>query len=282
MAIKAGSLPLARRGSGWMVVGLLALAYTALYILNLRTPLLVSSYSTRIWNWSELALFITALVVIAFRWRLISLKFVVIGAILGLLSGLSYSIRDYSSVLASATEGVSVWLTFMAGSALFAGLPERSRIASFQPPLAAIFRSVSMGLLFAIPLAAVNNLFFYLQNGAPAFQNIFSSAFEALSPGIHEEAVFRYFILAICFSALKDTRRPQLAFAVSIALAVVPHSLNHLPDLFLDNPLMGIFMLAATSLLFGLPMALLQVKRSFETAVAFHWFIDFVRFWFGY
>jgi hypothetical protein len=65
-------------------------------------------------------------------------------------------------------------------------------------------------------------------------------------------------------------------------MAVVPHSLLHLPDLFLDNPLMAVAMLVATSLLFGLPMALLQVKRSFETAVAFHWFIDFIRFWFGY
>ena len=29
-------------------------------------------------------------------------------------------------------------------------------------------------------------------------------------------------------------------------------------------------------------MALLQVRRSFESAVAFHWFIDFARFLFGY
>jgi membrane protease YdiL (CAAX protease family) len=62
----------------------------------------------------------------------------------------------------------------------------------------------------------------------------------------------------------------------------VPHSLNHLPDLFLQNPWMGLFMLIATSLLFGLPMALLQLKRNLETAIAFHWFIDFMRFLFGF
>ena len=32
----------------------------------------------------------------------------------------------------------------------------------------------------------------------------------------------------------------------------------------------------------GLPMAVLQVKRNLETAIAFHWFIDFARFLFGY
>src|SRR5512138_845143 len=47
---------------------------------------------------------------------------------------------------------------------------------------------LAIGILLGIPLAALNNLFFYLQNGAPRFHNIFVSAAEALSPGIHEEA----------------------------------------------------------------------------------------------
>lgn len=40
--------------------------------------------------------------------------------------------------------------------------------------------------------------------------------------------------------------------------------------------------MTATSLLFGLPMALLQLRRNLETAIAFHWFIDWIRFLFGY
>ena len=69
---------------------------------------------------------------------------------------------------------------------------------------------------------------------------------------------------------------------VALVLAVVPHSLNHLPDLFLENPMMGLAMLVATSLLFGLPMAVLQIKKNLEAAVAFHWLIDFARFLFGF
>jgi hypothetical protein len=41
-------------------------------------------------------------------------------------------------------------------------------------------------------------------------------------------------------------------------------------------------MLVATCLLFGLPMAVLQVRRNLETAIAFHWWIDCVRFLFGF
>ena len=43
-----------------------------------------------------------------------------------------------------------------------------------------------------------------------------------------------------------------------------------------------IVMLVATCLLFGLPMAVLQVRRNLETAIAFHWWIDCVRFLFGF
>lgn len=75
------------------------------------------------------------------------------------------------------------------------------------------------------------------------------------------------------------------ASRVKSGLMVVPHSLLHLlhpADLFISNPAMAVAMLLATSLLFGHPMALLQIRRSFESAVSFHWFIDFARFFFGY
>jgi len=37
-----------------------------------------------------------------------------------------------------------------------------------------------------------------------------------------------------------------------------------------------------TGLLFGLPMAVLQIKKNLESAIAFHWLIDFARFLFGF
>jgi hypothetical protein len=258
----------------------MALGFVVLYLLNYLVPLRYSNYTTRIWDWAELALAAGALIVIAFRWRAIRANTVWIGAGLGLVSRLSYLVDD-SSARGAVTEGISVWLTFMAGTVLFQNLTDHT-VAAFRQSWALTIRNLGFGILLAVPLAALNNLFFFLQNGAPRFHNIFVSAAEALSPGIHEEAVFRYFILAVCFTLLQGSTHARLATVAAIAMAIVPHSLLHLPDLFLDNPVMAVVMLVATSLLFGLPMALLQVKRSFESAMVFHWFIDFIRFWFGY
>lgn len=266
--------------SGWVGVGLMTLGFAGLYLVNYIIPLTNTNYTTRIWDWTELALAAMALIVIAFQWRTIPANTVWVGAALGLISGWSYLLDD-SSLRGGVTEGMAVWFTFMAGTVLFQSVKDRT-VTAFRQTWFVMATNLGFGLLLAMPLAALNNIFFYLQNGAPRFQNIFISAGEALSPGIHEEAVFRYFILAVCFTMLRGSPHPRLAMVASIAMAVVPHSLLHLPDLFLDNPVMAVAMLIATSLLFGLPMALLQVKRSFETALAFHWFIDFIRFWFGY
>ena len=193
---------------------------------------------------------------------------------------MSHSMHD-PSFISSTFEGFGVWICFLGGLALFRNL-ETSVVPAFQLPLPKIGISLLIGIAVAFPLAVVNNLYFYLNAGGIQFQNIFYSAFAALSPGIHEEIIFRYFVLAMCFSLFKPGVPSQLGIAASIFLAVVPHSLNHLPDLFLQNPWMGLFMLIATSLLFGLPTALLQLKRNLETAIAFHWFIDFMRFLFGF
>jgi hypothetical protein len=139
-----------------------------------------------------------------------------------------------------------------------------------------------MGILFALPLAALNNLYFYLNSGSVQFKPLLASALEALSPAIHEEIIFRFFILALVLYLLRYHLPDRRVTAVAVFLAVIPHSLNHLPELFLQNPLMGLVMLIATSLLFGLPMALLQIKKDLGSAIAFHWFIDFARFWFGF
>ena len=266
--------------SGWAAVGLMALIFAMLYLLNFLIPLEYSNYTSRIWDWTELALTAGALVVISVRWQSIRSVPILVGAALGFVSGISYFLNDHS-LRGAVTEGVAVWLTFIAGTILFQTLKEHN-VPAFQMPFQNIIRGLGLGIVLGIPLAGINNLFFFLQNGAPQYQNILFSMAEALSPGIHEEAVFRYFILAACFTLLQGCARPRLALVAAMIMAVVPHSLLHLPDLFLTNPLMAIGMLVATSLLFGLPMALLQVKRSFETAVAFHWFIDFARFYFGY
>jgi hypothetical protein len=203
-----------------------------------------------------------------------------LGLALAILSTLSHWLHD-PSLSWGLQEGMGVWVCFLAGGILFKK-QEAISVPAFQPPLAGIGKSILLGILFAIPLAVINNLYFYLNAGTIHWQNVFYSAFEALSPAIHEEIIFRFFVLALCLDLLKSSTSPRWATVIAVFLAVVPHSLNHLPDLFLENPVMGLMMLTVTSLLFGLPMAILQIKRNLETAIAFHWFIDFVRFLFGF
>jgi hypothetical protein len=254
--------------------------YAALFAINYQLPLVDGNYTTRIWDWSRTALATGALAVLISNWRAIDLKYALVGSSLAFLSAFSDFLHD-PSLGASMVEGAAVWLTFMGGVVLFKDL-EISRVSAFQGPLRKIGGGLLFGIVVSVPLAVMNNLYFYMTSGAPQFQNVFRSGFAALSPAISEESIFRFFVLAFCLAMLKSSEHQRLAVATAIFLAVVPHSLNHLPDLFLTNAPMGLLLLAVTSLLFGLPMALLQLKRNFETAVAFHWFIDFARFLFGY
>lgn len=275
------SLPLARRsGAGWAGVAAIALLYAAMYGLNYWLPLQSTNYTTRIWDWSQAALSVAGGVAVLRYRRVLTPRTALIGLALGLLSGLAHTLRD-PSFWWNAWQGVGVWVCFAGGAVLFqAGAAPR--IAGFEPPPARIAWSLAAGIALAMPLAIINNLYFYTTSGAVQIRNPFASAFAALSPGIHEEVIFRFFVLALCLHLLRYSTARRLALIVAVGLAVVPHSLNHLPDLLLANPTMGIVMLMATCLLFGLPMAVLQVRRNLETAIAFHWWIDFVRFLFGF
>jgi hypothetical protein len=269
----------ARRSTGWIGLTGIVLFYAALYAANYWLPLDHTDYTSRIWNWSQAALTVGALVTLFLHRRSLTKHAALLGLSLAILSSLSHWLHD-PSLSWSLQEGLAVWACFLAGSSLFK--ETAVSVPAFQPPLARIGRSMIFGIAVAIPLALLNNLYFFMSAGSFQIQNVFSSAFAALSPAIHEEIVFRFFVLAMVLRLLHSSASPRLAMFIAVFLAVVPHSLNHLPDLFLANPAMGLFMLTATSLLFGLPMAILQVRKNLETAIAFHWFIDFVRFLFGF
>lgn len=269
-----------RRSLGWLLVAAIVVFYAALYTVNYWLPIRGMDYTSRIWNWSQIALTMGACLTLIVHIRSLTTRAVVLGLALAILSTISHWLHD-PSLSWGLQEGVGVWVCFLAGVILFEDGAVNS-VPAFQPPLAAIGRSIVLGIFFAIPLSIVNNLYFYLNTGPIHWQNVFYSALEALSPAIHEEIIFRFFVLAIVLHLLKGSASPRWAMVIAVFLAVVPHSLNHLPDLFLQNPIMGLVMLTATSLLFGLPMAILQIRKNLETAIAFHWFIDFARFFFGY
>lgn len=269
-----------RRTIGWFGILTIVLFYVALYIVNYWLPLGSINYTSRIWNWSQTALTAGACLTLILQRRFLTTRAVLLGLVLATLSTLSHWLHN-ASLSWSLQEGVSVWACFLAGVILFKD-QEAISVPAFQPPLANTGKSILFGAMVAVPFAVINNLYFYMNVGTVQLQNVFYSAFEALSPAIHEEIIFRFFLLAIALNLLKFSTSRGWAMVIAICLAVIPHSLNHLPELFRENPIMGLFMLIATSLLFGLPMAILQIKKNLETAMTFHWFIDFVRFLFGF
>lgn len=269
-----------KRSSGWVGVGLIALAYMLLYSLNLWLPLVWSNYTARIWDWSQTTLTLVALLVLIVRRQNIPMRVFLLGLTLGTISGVSHSLHN-PDLSGSLKEGLGVLICLVAGTALFRGV-RQGIVPAFQGSWKRVAGSTVVGIGLAIPLAVFNNFYFYMSAGSIQVANWFYSAIEALSPAIHEEIIFRFFILALVYDLLKDMPPSRWITAAALFLAVVPHSLNHLPDLFLQNPVMAMILLVATSLLFGLPMALLQVRRNLESAIAFHWFIDFARFLFGF
>lgn len=269
-----------RASAGWFSVGAIAAVYAALYALNYWLPLQGTNYTTRIWDWSQSSLTLVAALVVVRHWTGLTRRAVLFGLGLGIVSGLSHYAHDPAPWW-NLWQCLGTWVCFVAGVLLFQG-QQTPRVAAFEAAPAAIGRSLLVGIGLAAPLALLNNLYFYTTSGTFALQNPAVSAWAALSPGIHEEVIFRFFVLALCLALLRNTRARRAAVVVAVLLAVVPHSLNHLPDLFLESPATALILLAATSLLFGLPMALLQLRRTLESAIAFHWLIDFVRFLFGY
>ncbi|MCX7710847.1 MAG: CPBP family glutamic-type intramembrane protease [Clostridia bacterium] len=275
-----------KKNKGWFVVSLIIIAYIGLYALNLLTPLTFSvvhhynNYISRIWGWSEQVVGLSALVILIFKRKDVDFRAIGTAVILALINGLSIYFR-IGGLVNAIEEGFIIIFTLLAGVILFKEASE-FRIAVFEGGTKRILGSILWGIAFSLPLCILNNLYFYFTNGIVEFENIFSSAFFALNPGISEEIIFRFFIMAVCVYSLKGTASKRMIFFIATFLGVVPHSLNHLPDLFMMNPGAAVFMLVATSLLFGLPMAWLQWKRNLETAISFHWFIDFTRFFFGF
>ncbi len=266
--------------TGWFGITAIVLVYALLFVLNFILPLNSWSYAGRLWDWSQTALTVTALVMLFHkRWQ-VSRQDILWSLGLAAASSLSFWVRS-NGLPGVLFQAVSAWLCYLAAVVMFREL-NAPYVAAFQLPLSQIGRSLLFGAALALPLAALNNLYFYLNDGPVRFQKVWSSAFEAVYPGVHEEIVFRFFVLALSLWLLRRSERRRLVSVVSVFLAVVLHSLNHLPDLFLQNPVMGLVMLTMTSLLFGLPMALLQIKRDLASAIAFHWLIDYMRFLFGY
>lgn len=268
-----------RSREGYRYAVLTSLVFVAVYLLNYAVPLPESEtgYNSRLVFWAFYTLAAAALFYIVRLHRFLP-KAAAAAASLGLVAGIS-RFAD-TNLETGLIIGGTVCIVFYGASLMCEEYRIPDRVFGMGLPKA--LRSVLFGAAVGLPFA-VGNLWYFFMQGSAHPQNFFLSALRALNPGITEEVLFRFFLFALCTHLLKGKVSERFYRIYTGVFLVVPHALLHLPDVFLQQGVgnalvMGLMM----SVLFGLPMAVLFVKKNLQTAVAFHWIIDFLRAFFGY
>ena len=145
-------------------------------------------------------------------------------------------------------------------------------------------KAIGFGILVGIIPAILNLIEFYIQDGYkfPEFSlsRFLPGAMGALQPGISEEIVFRFFLYAFILNAFKgEIPTTKFNSILTYTLLILPHSFMHYPPLdFINNPLLTTLNLVYMSCVFGVPAVWLLKHKTLHSAIAFHWFVDFVRF----
>ena len=95
----------------------------------------------------------------------------------------------------------------------------------------------------------------------------------ALQPGIAEEAWGRVLMVSLLFLVFRLAARPRVAFTVALFLASYWFAYLHT-----SMDLNGLVSTILLGTLYALPVAYLCLFRDLETAMGWHFFVDFVRF----
>lgn len=256
------------------------IVFLLLFILGISLPLHLTphygNYMSRIWNWTEVLIALTAIYYII-RNKTFNLKQMIISLFLGAVC-LVALFRDprYIDIIITS---ICVAVTFYGACRIFDQLDAEN--PSINIRIVDSIKYFALGAVISIPLALLNVLFFSLQ-GQINMENILYSAIFALKPAVSEEVVFRFFLLAFSYYLLHGKVTERFLSIYIYILIVIPHSLLHYPDLLLASPVNAILLLTLNSVIFGFPMALLMKQKNLQMAIGMHWFIDFIRFAAGF
>ena len=138
-------------------------------------------------------------------------------------------------------------------------------------------KSFLWGCVLAVPPALLNAV--TIRMGTPSeFDLLFDRWWEplyAFQPGIVEEVWARLLVTTALYALLRPTSndRPQRTLFWALTIAAFIHGMAHYPGS-IASPMEGIYI----TLMYGIPLGLLYVKRGLEQAVAYHFFVDLIRF----
>jgi hypothetical protein len=144
------------------------------------------------------------------------------------------------------------------------------------------WKNILIGLAVGIPFAILNVFAFTLTEGQKiVWQNPLAAFVDALQPGIVEEIIYRFALWGLLWLILRKSL-PTKASTFAGLLVVFVHTYAHYDALFIQAPLMGIGMGLVLGIVWGLPLYFLARHRGLESAIAFHWIQDALRFLTGF
>ena len=136
------------------------------------------------------------------------------------------------------------------------------------------FRAFFVGFLISIPWAFMNVIM-----GGSANQTWVKAwwqPFIAIQPGIAEEAWGRIFLVPLLFLLFRRVSQPRAAFTAALFIMAYWFAYLHTP-----GGLDGIASTVIVGTLYSLPVSYLCLYRNLETAIGWHFGVDFVKFVFA-
>ena len=144
------------------------------------------------------------------------------------------------------------------------------------------WKNIVFGLAIGIPFAIINVVAFTLTEGQTIiWQNPIAAIVDALQPAIIEEVIYRFALWGLLWLILRKSL-PDKAASFAGLLVVFVHSYAHFDVLFIQAPLMGFGMGLVMGIVWGLPLYFLARHQGLESAIAFHWIQDALRFLTGF
>ena len=152
-----------------------------------------------------------------------------------------------------------------------------ARVWTLEGRLGPAARAFALGCLLALPPALLNiaGMTTEMISAAEASFESGWMAFYALQPALLEELWARLGLLPLLFVAFRSAAGSTTGRALlsALVISVAVHGLAHVPQSVASVPT-ALFL----ALVFGVPLALLFLRRGLESAIGYHFFVDFVRF----
>lgn len=248
------------------------LAFVALFVLNLFFPAFANiNHTARMWIIFDLCVVLISTFLII-KYKLPNKSKIISALILGLLMFIAYQGVSFSSIKSFITTTVCSLASF--------SVFEKHQINAIPTIKSKQINSIVLSILLGFGVGGIlGTINLFLSGEAVYFRLTISCFLTSLSPAILEEICYRTLVFAYCIYLLKGVIKTKQENIWCYIMIVIPHVLIHTPDTFLTYGLVsGVVSIVILSLIFGMPLAILQRKRDLTSAMVAHGTVDVIRF----